>query len=402
MARWKLIWAALLAGWLLMPAQAEAYPWMVQHQYTTCSQCHVDPSGGSALTAYGRAQTEVLLRSRYTDEPVGEPGPVKDFLFGAVPLPDEVIAQADVRGLFIPRPDQFRAILMQADLRGGVQTKTVTAYASAGVVSEGARGARILSEEGRTNEVLTPVMRDYWVGVTPVRGLMVRAGRMNLPFGIRSDEHILFVRSVTRTTTNADQQLGVAASYEGRKWRGEAMAVLGNYQVAPDAFRERGYSAFWTYTPSNRVELGVSSLVLGAQAGLETGEPTTRQAHGVFTRVSPVSRLALLAELNGLATTSRTDGALAGTAVRSTAPGVVGNLQADWEAVRGVHLKAGGEVCAPDTRAEAGTVGRGWGGVQWFFAPHVNLRVDALYGPINCTPGSDVRPMAFAQLHAFL
>ena len=189
----------------LVPRPAEAYPWMIQHQYTTCSQCHVDPSGGSAMTPYGRAQTETLLRSHYGKE-VGEPGPVKDFLFGAVPLPEEVIAQVDVRGLFIPRPDAFRAILMQSDLRGGVQTDRVTAYASVGLVSEGARGARILSEEGRTDEVVTPVLRDYWVGVTPTRGVTVRAGRMNLPFGIRTDQHILYTgRSPAprRTQTNS-------------------------------------------------------------------------------------------------------------------------------------------------------------------------------------------------------
>src|SRR3990172_7243213 len=40
-----------------------AYPWMIQHQYTGCALCHVDPSGGYLLTAYGRAQRQALLSS---------------------------------------------------------------------------------------------------------------------------------------------------------------------------------------------------------------------------------------------------------------------------------------------------------------------------------------------------
>ena len=55
---------ALLAMlfWLL-PATATATPWMIQHGYTSCSQCHVDPSGAGPMTDYGRAQAEVLVRS---------------------------------------------------------------------------------------------------------------------------------------------------------------------------------------------------------------------------------------------------------------------------------------------------------------------------------------------------
>ena len=172
--------------------------------------------------------------------------------------------------------------------------------------------------------------------------------------------------------------------------------MAGNFHVSPDAFRERGYSGFLTWAPDNQVELGVSSLVLGAQSDVATALPTTRQAHGVFSRVSPVSKLALLGEANVLVTSAGE-----GTQ-RTTDPGMVLDLHADWEAAQGVHLKAGGEVCNPAFGSGDGSAGRGWGAVQWFFAPHINLRVDALYGPLNCVPTDESRPMALAQLHAFL
>ncbi|MEM6928838.1 MAG: hypothetical protein AAF602_18005 [Myxococcota bacterium] len=346
------------------------------------------------MTDYGRAQTEALLRSTY-GEPVEEPGKVKDFAFGVVDLPDAVIAQVDVRGLLIPRPGQFRGILMQSDLRGGLQNEDFIAYASIGIVSEGANGARIVSDEGAGNEAVVPVARDYWVGWRPARGWTVRGGRMNLPFGIRSDQHILYTRAITRTTTNADQQLGVSGAYETKKSRGEVMAVFGNLQVGPDAFRERGYSGYATYVPANSVELGVSSLVLGSQLDIATLEPTTRQAHGVFTRISPVEKLALLGEGNVLLTSAGLEGA------RDNDTGFVLDAHLDWEAVRGLHFKAGGEYC--DTAfADAGSASRGWGAIQWFFAPHINLRIDGMYGPLQCVADAESRPMILGQLHAFL
>lgn len=383
---------ALVCG--LWSPQAHAYPWMIEHQYTTCSQCHVDPSGGSGMTAYGRAQTEALLRSHYGKE-IEEPGPVKDFLFGAVELPESVLAQADIRGLLIPRPGDVRLLLMQADLRGGIQSDSGMIYASAGVVSEGARGARLLSDEGATDEILTPVMRDYWVALTPSNGVMIRLGRINLPFGIRTDQHILFTRAVTRTTTNDDQSFGLSASYEARSWRAELMGIVGNLHVSPDDFRERGYSGTFAYALDNNAELGVSSLITSAQADVETLLPTTRQAHGLFTRYAPLERLAILGEADLLLTS-------AGVSERTSATGVVADLHVDVEAVQGLHAKLGGELCDPDLSDDAGSASRGWGAVQWFFAPHVNLRIDALLGPLSCTPGAEARPMGLAQLHAFL
>ncbi|MBP9112990.1 MAG: hypothetical protein KBF88_09300, partial [Polyangiaceae bacterium] len=44
-------------------SEARAYPWMIRHEYTSCNACHADPSGGSLLTEYGRAQGVTLLAS---------------------------------------------------------------------------------------------------------------------------------------------------------------------------------------------------------------------------------------------------------------------------------------------------------------------------------------------------
>ena len=52
--------SAALAAMALFSTAAGAYPSMIRHGYTQCAACHTDPSGGTLLTKYGRAQSELL------------------------------------------------------------------------------------------------------------------------------------------------------------------------------------------------------------------------------------------------------------------------------------------------------------------------------------------------------
>jgi hypothetical protein len=56
---------------------------------------------------------------------------------------------------------------------------------------------------------------------------MVRAGRLNLPFGLRNNEHTSYVRDLTFTNLNMDQQVGLAVAYNSEAVRGELMGVAG-------------------------------------------------------------------------------------------------------------------------------------------------------------------------------
>ena len=64
----------LLLG-LVLANGAHAYPFMIRHGYTQCSTCHTDPSGGTFLNEYGRAQSELLLSSSYGGDPESEDAP---------------------------------------------------------------------------------------------------------------------------------------------------------------------------------------------------------------------------------------------------------------------------------------------------------------------------------------
>jgi hypothetical protein len=377
---------AVFSALALWSPPAEAFPWMIHHTYTGCAQCHVDPSGGGVLTEYGRAQGDILLRSHFGD--VDEnPGPVKDFLFGAVHLPKNLQLQGDVRGLLIPDPANMQVILMQSDLRAAVEGGPITASASLGVVSKGASAAQITGGTG-----WNLVAREYWIGANVGKSTMVRVGRMNLPFGLRTEDHILDVRQVTRTDSNAAQQTGVSVFYNSKRFRAEIMGIAGNFQVGPDAFRERGYSLYAAYAPKKNLEIGVSSLLSASKDDIVTLAPRTRLAEGLFARWAPVPALAVLAEGDVLLDDQN----------GSSLTGFASSAILDYEPVQGLHVQGIGEQCDDNFSDAKRSSLTGGAAVQWFFLPHADLRLDAGYGTVYCTPGVAGSPFGLVQAHLYL
>jgi hypothetical protein len=373
----------LLLTLLVLPGTAFAYPDMIRHGYTGCAQCHTDPSGGGALTAYGRAQTEVLLAMPYGT--AKEPGKEAEFLFGALSLPEALALQADVRSVLIPRPGALRYILMQADLRGAVSAGAFRAGGSLGAVSEGARMARVT-----TGDTWNAVSREHWLGVAPTDAWLVRAGRMNLPFGLRTDQHLLDPRVATRTDTNEDQQHGLAVAWEPGFVRAEVMGIAGNFQVSPDAFRERGAAGYAAVPIGNELEFGVSGLYATSKADVNTLQARTRQAYGFFGRAG-VGPVALLGE-----------GDLLFDRQTASATGGTGFLQVDWEAVQGLHVLGTGEWCDGDLGDGTGGVPTATVSLHWFAWYRADLRIDGMRGVLYCTPGASPEWMGLANLHFML
>jgi len=203
----------------------------------------------------------------------------------------------------------------------------------------------------------------------------VRVGRLNLPFGVRIPEHTMWVRQATLTDRESAQQDGVAFAYNGEKVRGEVMGILGNYQVNPDKYRQRGYSLFAEYLVGERTAVGVSSTITKAKKDRITLEPDPlRQAHGAYVRSALLDELVLLAEADALITSDHDTG-------------YVGFAQADYEITRGLHLMATGEVQdrgydrligGPKAKNNGQPQFGVWGSVDWYFLPHCEFRADAV------------------------
>lgn len=393
----------MLAFWLLASSEADAYPWMIKHQATSCASCHVDPSGAGLLTAYGRVQTEQLVETQYgplPEEPSKNTGP----FLGLVPVPEWAQLAFSFRGgglytqsfnpaVTRPAPPTIRPIQMATDLRAGVQTPVFRASASLGFALRRAEAAALTpTEPGGENNL---VSREHWLGAVLLdESLFVRAGRMHLPFGIRTVEHTLWVRELTRTDVNDQQQHGLSVTWAGENLRAELMGIAGNYQLQPDAYRERGYSGFVEWAPFPTAAVGVSSLVTFARSSLDRAEADAwRQAHGVFGRWGVNTQLTLLAEVDALVRSAR---------AIDPAVGFAAWAQADWEPLRGLH----GIVSLEAANAAGSGTGAGvgaWLGVSWFAVRAVELRVDAIVRRLPSSSGAAVVSVGgMGQLHLSL
>jgi hypothetical protein len=325
------------------------------------------------------------------------------FLWGLVEPPDWLLLGGSYRHLSIYKDGDFSTFPMQADLYGQLGFGSLRAGGSIGVAkvpagSPHARAAQVTTAQG---DEFNLISRTHWVGVDFGGGkqLTLRAGRINLPFGIRIPEHTMWVREATRTDRESDQQHGLALAYNGSLFRGELMAIAGNYQVNPDKYRERGYSAYVETLVTEPFATGISSLLTTAAEEIETLEPesTVRGAHGLFSRITVAQPLAVFIEANALHTSRRE-------------LGYVGFLQLDFEPVQGLHLGATGEVLDRGYRqledpATGLDVDRdpgfgeprfgAWLTVNWFFLPHLEARFDAVF--------RQQEPLSLlAQLHAYL
>jgi hypothetical protein len=387
-------WLAVVALLVLSSRDAHAYAWMIRHEYGACSTCHADPSGGGLLTAYGRAQGETLLRTHYRGGADSEdPGTVGDFLWGAVPLPENLLLGGDFRAftMYIKpegAPGLQQTFIMQADAEGQVSFDRFRLNASLGYAKQGALAASVT--HGTSDRLISRVL---WAGVDlgADNEFLLRAGRMNLPFGIRSIEHTLWVRSETRTDINDSQEHGVAFAYTGERVRAEAMAILGNYQIHPDALRQRGYSAYAEYIGIPRLGFGVSSLVTHTNTDSLLQTPLFHHSHGLFARYAPVKELVLQTETDFLLESQP----------KKNQFGVASELQADLELLQGLHLVGTGEVLNASLSKLPPSY-RLWATLAWFFLPHADLRLDAVWesqGTLASRANADV---FLAQIHVYL
>ncbi|HVU01652.1 MAG TPA: hypothetical protein VHE30_07870 [Polyangiaceae bacterium] len=369
---------------------SHAYPWMIKHGFAKCASCHTDPMGGETLTGFGRVISDTTLSSRYDGGK--DPRPLAELFFG-VEEPRALSLGGSVRYMdalyTLPEGNQkgkLRQFPMQADVYGELRPLDrlrISGSIGASRVplnSPYATAAQIT--KNNDGDQFNAISRTHWIGYDISDEFLVRAGRMNLPFGVRIPEHVMYVRKATRTDRESAQQHGIALSYSSGRIRGEVMGILGNYQISPDKFRERGYSLYGEYLLGLRTAIGVSSLVTTAEDDrfLQTGNPYLRQAHGLTARVAPLPELAVLAEADLLLGTETPK---TGASISTT--GYVGMVQADYEFIQGFHGLVTGEVVdtgKPNSKGAVAIAGAGkpqfgaWFSVGWFFFTHFDARVD--------------------------
>jgi hypothetical protein len=392
---------------LVSATAAQAFPYMIRDGYTGCSSCHVDPSGSGLLTAYGRAQAQIVLPTLY-GKSQEEVQPTPGILYGLVPLPDWLNIGLSLRGalfsLTTSQGTNFRDIDMITDLRLGVTAGPFIAVATIGFLPTGGRLAAL------TNSYSDNIVsREHYLGVALLdRKLVILGGRLNLPFGLRNVEHTAYVRSASRTDIDSSQQYGLEVVWDGPKLRAALMGIVGNFLIrtypngqsgtfAPE-YQEHGYSGYAELALSNHFTLGVSSLVTHADKALGSivTNPTPspfanasdswRQALGLFSRWFVGGPVVLLAEGNLLVQSA------------SGVPrdwGGNGFLQADIQPFQGLHFMVSGEALRQFGQNNYGA----WFGVSWFFFPYCEARVDTVFSEQGTPTGFEASFSVLAQLN---
>lgn len=370
--------------------QASAYIWMVRHDHPGCVSCHMDPSGAGLLTSYGREEGEAVLPMRFGTAPGDEVEARRArFAWGLIDTPEWLLLGASGRSAVIMTKPSGAAskadfVIMQADARVGVRVGGLRASVSAGVIQDESSPASLAGNL---------VSREHWLGYSWASDtVMVRAGRLNVPFGLRLVEHTFMARQATRTDINDTQQHGAAFAFATRWVRGELMAIVGNYQIKTAANRDRGYSGYVEATPATWAAIGVSSLLTHAERDIRWGVDDTRQVQGLFTRVAPASAWALLAELDYLHDAPKGQPA---------AHGWVSLLQADYEPWQGLHLIGAGETMTSGYLGREASWGA-WLGIDWFFWSHFDVRADLVRAALSRGPVKEDETVFLVQGHGYL
>ncbi|HVW30520.1 MAG TPA: hypothetical protein VHC69_34420 [Polyangiaceae bacterium] len=372
---------------------SHAYSWMIRTGIDKCANCHTDPMGGETLTSFGRVMSETTLSTKWSDK---GPSSASELFFG-IPEPKELRIGGSFRYMdalyslpYHGTKSTFDDFPMQLDAYGQLtlfdHLKIGGSIGVSRTTNGRTEGLAAQVTKGNNPDDWNMLSRSHWIGYQVNDAILIRAGRLNLPFGIRMPEHTMWVRADTRTDRESSQQDGLAFDYSAGRIRGEVMGIAGNYLINPDKWRDRGYSLYGEYMLTPTAAVGISSLVTHADHDIQDKLNETRQAHGLTGRYSPLRPLVLLAEADLLISDQRN-------------PGYTAMLQVDYEIIQGLHGMLTGETHEPGrlSNTPAGVANGenqlgGWITLDWFFFTHFDARIDFVLR-------QNTAPQLLSQIH---
>lgn len=314
---------------------AFAHPDLVRHGYANCTACHVSPSGGGSLNAYGRGISQSLLSTWGTEAEAAA-------LYGALPLPETLSIQGTFRGIQFYRDNtrvrEARLLRMQSELEIAASFKprigTLTAALTAGADSE-------LEFESPRHYLMLLLAEKY----------SFRAGKFLADFGINLASH----HAATRDGIGlgpGDETYNLEAAYQGESVAG-ALTLVG--LLGTDQFSDKGVALTGSYFFSDRYKIGASARV-DSHAGV------TRTIFGPHAILGFTPALHLLSELDLLIQAGKT--------------GAVTTHRLAYDIVQGVQPYLLLDASSADLQA-AGAIRSAWGaGALWNPRPHFEFRLE--------------------------
>lgn len=323
----------------ILIANADALPKFALRTNQNCQHCHVNASGGGMRTFFGATvygREALPIPTWLAEYSIGEFSPK---------LNDNISIGADFRSVFLYQDDPVEArstfLQMQSDL-----------YVSARI----ARNSFLYLAKGIGNRFEAFGQ----AGVLPMKGY-VKAGWFEPAYGLKMDDHNIFVRAKTLFPFNGGHDAGIEIGLNPGPFT--LVASVGN--GSPSSRDTDTYKAIL-----GRVETGIAfssvNLRLGGSYYNNAHNQGVTTLFGVFAAASLGSNLTALAEVD-----ARRDYLNSSRAVRQS---LITFFELNYVVTPGVDVKIGYDFFDPDVDVKSGSEERFVVGVEFFPLSGIELR----------------------------
>jgi hypothetical protein len=320
---------------------AWAFPEMARHGYVNCTSCHVAPSGGGALTEYGRSLSESILSTSSFE---GEGG----FAHGLVTLPEWLAVGGDVRAIQIyrntPQAEQWRFLFMQADAELAVTQGPFTLDASAGLYMENLESRR------------------FFAAYRPREDLSLRFGKFRQAFGLMDADHTTPIHRGLGWDEGTESY-NIEAAWLAENWNTYVTANLGPLDASQITAenREKGVALRGSYALSHGMQVGASYFHGSSDAG------GSRDVFGPFGILGFTPRFFLLTEADFQ------------SFHQSGSTGWVNWNRLNYEFIQGLHVYGALGLTRGESLDPHGPSTAYGPGVQFFPRPHFEFLLQWLF-----------------------
>lgn len=320
-----------------------AFPEMIRHGYTSCTACHVSPTGGGILTPYGRELSKEIL-STWGKENEGQ------FLNGKVNLPDWLLMGGDVRYMQLYRKnssvEEARTLPMQTDLETAIIIKKFIVSISGGI-------QHAESSEPEKGSFLS---RRHYIGYKASDNISIRAGRFFPAYGINIPEHA----SVIKRGLKWDQG-GETYNLEINYLKNNLEIFVSGLFGRPDVSNnnsDKGYSISPSYSLSDKIKIGINYLD-------GNSEQFNRKLYGMHILAAYNEKLYFLSEIDWQK--------IKLASVSQNSNGFFNYNKLGYEIVQGLHFNFTFEYGQSDLNRSTSIIRTVGPGFQFFPRPHIEI-----------------------------